>query len=412
MMMLFCLLLKLSHRALNTSKQCLGHATISGMKIAIIGGGPAGSHLAAHLAKEGRDITLFHRKIRKEKPCGGGITYRLIKEYPFLKDIEDQANTIQKIIIHSPSDIETELTLQGPLFIFSRATFDSFLLQQAIAAGGKIIEGKVTDILGGEGGWDVQTETGTHEAFDFLVGADGVSGMSRKKLSRSFGKNNLTQTLGFFIDNATDDRIRLKFFDDHEGYAWSFPRKNNINIGIGSPLGKKSSKELLSYLHDFIANYLPSHTLKIKESFGALIPSIDLEDRNQLKNISGENWALIGDAGGITDPITGEGIYYAIRTATILGEAILQNKPHLYSSKVREILGSDISWAYFNRNKFFKREFIDIAVEVCNKSKEIASIVAELFAGMLPYSHLSSRLLGLALKTDISLLGKLISHLR
>jgi geranylgeranyl reductase family protein len=382
------------------------------MKIAIIGAGPAGSHLAGHLTKGGVDITLFHRGNMKEKPCGGGITYRLVKEYPFLKNIEDQANRIKKIIIYSPSNIKAELVLHEPLLVFSRQAFDSFLLQQAKKAGGKIIEGKVTALIDGEGGWVVETKDSSYDAFDYLVGADGASGISRKILSKPFPKNNITQTFGFFIEGATDDCIRLKFFNDHEGYAWSFPRRNNINIGLGSPLGKKSSKQLRDRIHDFMANYLPSYEGKNKESFGALIPSIDLENNDHLRNISGKNWALIGDAGGITDPITGEGIYYAIRTATILGDAIIQRQPHNYSSTVREVLGNDISWAYSNRSRFFTNEFIDVAVEACSRSEEIASIVAELFAGMLPYASLPSRLLGLALKTDISLLGKLISHLR
>ncbi len=382
------------------------------MKIAIIGGGPAGSHLASILVKGGMETTLFHWNKLKVKPCGGGITYRLVKEYPFLRSIEDQAKRIQKIIIHSPSDIKAELSLHEPLLIFSRDAFDSFLLQQAKEAGAKIIECKVTDLTSVEDGWAVQTEEGFYGSFEYLVGADGVSAMSRKKLSKPFQENNLTQTLGFFIEKATDECIRLKFFDNHEGYAWSFPRKNNINIGIGSPLGKQSPKQLQESIQHFMTKYLPHFEGKQTVFFSALIPSFDPGNNDLLKYISGENWALIGDACGITDPITGEGIYYAIKTASILGEAIIQNQPHSYPSTIRKVLGSDISWACSNRNKFFKKEFIDVAVEACDRSEDIASIVAELFCGMLPYSQLSSRLLGLALRTDISLLGKLVSHLK
>lgn len=393
-------------------KQCVSHDTISAMNVAIIGGGPAGSHLASILSKGGADVTLFHKEKWKEKPCGGGITYRLANEYPPLMEIEGEANRIQKAAIYSPSDLKTELFLHDPLLIFSRAFFDSFILQKAKEDGAKFIEDKVIGISHSKDGWSVQTRNSSYDAFNWLIGADGASGISRKKLSKPFHESDLIQTLGYFIKEATDDCIRLKFFEDLEGYAWSFPRKNNINIGIGSPLGRKTPKQLLEKIGFFIKEYHPQHENKKMEFFSTLIPSINPGNSDHLRNISGSDWALIGDAGGITDPITGEGIYYAIKTASFLGESLVQNRIQDYPSAIRRSFGSDISWAYENKHRFFNKEFIDAAVEACQKSEEIASVVSELFCGTLPYSHFYGRLFNLALKVDFSILGKLVSHLR
>lgn len=382
------------------------------MKVAIIGGGPAGSHLARILANYRIETTLFDKVKEKEKPCGGAITYRLVREYALFKKIEERANRIQTIKIFSPSDIETDLSLQKPILIFSRNDLDSFLLSQANEAGARIIQGRVANFLCSKNGWTVETEGNSYGSFDFIVGADGASGLSRKKLSEPFKGSNLTQTVGFFIKEATDDCIRLKFYGNLEAYAWSFPRKSNISVGIGSSLGKRNPKELLQKVDQFIERYLPHLKSKERELFSALLPSINPEDTHHLENISGKNWALIGDSCGIIDPITREGIYYAIKTASILGDALMMDQFQRYSTIVQDAFGKDISWAYRNRNRFFKKEFIDTIVEACNRSEEIASIVSELFCGILPHQNLFSRLLGLSLKADISLLGKLISILK
>ncbi len=382
------------------------------MKVAIIGGGPAGSHIARTLAKQGMDVTVFNEAHGREKPCGGGVTYRIVREFPLLEKIKEKSNRIHRVIIFSPSDIETELILPEPILIFSRKYLDSFLLSQANESGARIVEGKVKDITQCQDAWLIQADANSYGAFDFLVGADGSSGLTRKKLSKPFQEDNLTQTLGFFIKEATDDCIRLKFYDDMEGYAWSFPRKHDINAGIGSPLGKKNPKELLEQIQHFIERYLPSHSSKEQKFFSALIPSINPEDSQHLKRISDTNWALIGDSCGITDPITGEGIYYAIKTSSLLSECLMMEQPKRYASIIKLTFGKDISWAYRNRHRFFKKEFIDAAVDACNKSKEISSIVSELFCGTLPYRNLSSRLLKLSMKVNISLLGKLISYIK
>ncbi len=381
------------------------------MKAAIIGAGPAGSFLAYSLARRNIETTIFHRGDEREKPCGGGITFRALKEFPIIREIEEKANRVHRARILSPSDRETELHLQEPILIFSRIELDSSIREHAFNAGAQCVQARVTNIDHTNQGWKIGTDRGSHDGFDLIVGADGASGITRKRLSDPFHRNELTQTIGFLIHDATDDRITLKFYEDLQGYAWSFPRLKTINVGIGTPLGMKDPKELLERVEHFIERYLPKVRNQEKERFSALIPFTS-PDEEKLKSIAGENWALIGDSSGITDPITREGIYYALSTASLIDEAIKDGRPLDYPALVQKAFEQDLSWAYRNMNRFFKKEFIDACVEACNKSSEISSVVAELFAGTLPYRDLLPRLFAIAFKVDMSILGNLISHLR
>ncbi len=381
------------------------------MKIAIIGAGPAGSFLAHSLVIRNIETTLFHRSDAREKPCGGGVTFRVLKEFTIIREIEEKANRVHRIRIFSPSDRETEIHLQEPILVFSRVQFDSFIRERACKEGARCVEARVTDIDPADGGWAIETDKGSYDGFDLIIGADGVPGITRKKLSTPFEENELTQTIGFLIHDATDDCITLKFHEDTQGYTWSFPRLNSINVGIGAPLGTKDPKELLDRVGHFIERYLPKAQHNQKERFSALIPFAN-PDEEKVRCIAGENWALIGDSSGITDPITREGIYYALRTATLVDAALRDGRLLDYPALAQRTFAEDLSWAQRNRNRFFRKEFIDAAVDACNESSEISSVVAELFAGTLPYRNLLPRLFSIAFKVDMSILGNLISHLR
>ncbi|MEW5806683.1 MAG: NAD(P)/FAD-dependent oxidoreductase [Acidobacteriota bacterium] len=380
------------------------------MKIGIIGAGPAGLHLARMLSIQKIETTLFDRIRVREKPCAGGVTFRVMREFDDLRAMEDKWKRIDSVVITSPSDLVAELHLKEPIIIFSRRDLDSFLKARAMDAGAAVVNERVIDFIQDEKGWSILTEKSTYRGFDFLVGADGASGLSRKKLSRPFQESELTQTVGFYIKNSTEDCIRIKFYEDIEGYAWSFPGKNEINVGIGAHLGKKNPKELLDLVNHFLNRYLPDFRRNAKEFFSALIPFANPDVEN-LRRISGKQWALIGDSSGITDPITREGIYYAMKTAALLGDALKAGEAWRYPQTVEECFAKDLSWADRNWNRFFRKGFIDSAVEACNRDPEISSVIAELFSATLPYRDLLTRLMALSLKTDFTLLRKLVSHL-
>ena len=99
--------------------------------IAIVGGGPAGAFAAALLAKDGRKVLVFEEKLAWEKPCGGGLTHKALKQYPFLSETEIEHNVLRRCELISPSGKSVQVDLNYPLAIFSRVALNGLLLDRA-----------------------------------------------------------------------------------------------------------------------------------------------------------------------------------------------------------------------------------------------------------------------------------------
>ena len=105
-------------------------------EIAIIGAGPAGAHLASRLAAEGRDVVLFDPKGAWEKPCGGGVPTRAIREFAFLLESSSYPHKlIRRITMISPLGRRVTLTLDEPFAVYSRQVLNGLVLDRAIEAG-------------------------------------------------------------------------------------------------------------------------------------------------------------------------------------------------------------------------------------------------------------------------------------
>ena len=113
------------------------------------------------------------------------------------------------------------------------------------------------------------------------------------------------------------DEVVVRFPLDFTGYLWAFPRPSVMNFGVASKLGERTSDELRTLLIKFVSGYYGGHMPAAARVsfFGAKIPTLDLASWKDLR-ATGDGWALIGDAAGFADPITGEGIYYALRSVS------------------------------------------------------------------------------------------------
>lgn len=130
-------------------------------EIAIIGAGPAGAHLASRLPADGRDVTLFDPKGAWEKPCGGGVPTRAIKEFGFLlENSSHPRKLIRRITLISPLERRVTLTLDEPFAIYSREVLNGLVLDRAIEAGANFVRQAVTDFVRESDGWSIVTDQG------------------------------------------------------------------------------------------------------------------------------------------------------------------------------------------------------------------------------------------------------------
>src|SRR5205823_6443292 len=173
--------------------------------------------------------------------------------------------------------------------------------------------------------WCLRTATGAVEAA-FIVLETGARNTFRAQLSRAFCPEDLMATAGYYIPGSTGC-MQIQFLAGLHGYIWIFPRSDHLSAGICGRMGDKSTAELRRMLEqslthsglDYGGGTFYSH----------LLPSLRLSTL-QHAPVCGDGWAAIGDAAGFTDPITGEGLYYALRSAELLAEAVLLEKPSSY----------------------------------------------------------------------------------
>jgi len=180
------------------------------------------------------------------------------------------------------------------------------------------------------------------------------------------------------------DVVIVKFFPDIKGYLWAFPRVDNLAVGIVSNRYRKTNvKDMEKRLLHFIERYYPEQTPKISVR-GAYIPLFCADDIKNIR-ICDNNWALIGDAATFVDPVGGEGIYYAIYSAEILSQCILENELALYQQLCMKHFGENLIKALQSLKYFYQPEFIEVIVQMAKESLSVRRIISDMMSGSLNY---------------------------
>jgi len=264
------------------------------MKIVVIGGGPAGSIVSRLLASK-FNVTLIQDK-KWTKPCGGGTKTKIFNEYNLSsKLIKEKFNSIQ--IIYKNKHINVDILGENLSIVF-RNEFDEYLRNEAQKSGVKLIYDKLIDIKENKAILKNQTIN-----FDILIAADGVNSIVRKILSLP----PIEKVLTHYATINKKTKKPIFYFDRQYGgnfYAWEFPHQNQTHIGSDASTFKHFKKHL-----NIITN-----------NKGYFIPSWQ---ENII--IQKENIYFVGDSAGQVMPLTFEGIYYAIKSAEILANSIINN---------------------------------------------------------------------------------------
>jgi flavin-dependent dehydrogenase len=374
--------------------------------IAIIGGGPAGARTAEQLAQGwglrtagsgGQRVIVFEEKVGWEKPCGGGLSQKAVRRYPFVAQAGQGGNFLHAAEFIATSGVAMRFHLRTPLAIYARATLDRLLLRRAEAAGAEIIADRILHVRRRDTGWEIEGRRKTYRA-DFVVLAAGARTRLRAAFAPSFTSSDFMLTFGYYVPGSCEF-LRVQFFKDFEGYAWAFPRLDHISVGIGGKLGAEPMASLRARLGGFMQrfNYAPGR----ERIFSHQLPSLSVESWGSLR-LAGPGWALVGDAGGLVDPITGEGIYYALRSGDLLAESLLEGYPELYPERVRNDFGRSLALGARLAPMFFKGQFLGGSVtsrmiEFGGHSRKFLELMQDLIEGSQSYLGLMARLyMGLA----------------
>lgn len=362
--------------------------------VAVLGGGPAGASAAERLARAGLNTIVFDEKLAWEKPCGGGLTYKAYEQYPYLLENDTPKKLIHETVVNASGAGEAKMNLSRPLIIYSRLDLNRMLLQRAERAGAAMEKTRVLGIEQREKGWKLRTRHGTADA-DFLVVATGARNPLRD-VGTQWAIGDTMTTLGYFVP-AARERIDIQFLPKFEGYIWVFPRCGHLSVGIA---GKGEPAQVMRAR---LESYMDQQGISRKDAvfYSHMLPS--LENPSWSRNrVSGRGWMAVGDAGGLVDPITGEGLYYAIRSGDLASQVVL-NDAHDFAAKaqayraalVREFT-DDLEYAATLARRVFLGRYLfqsvpHLMVRFMQRSPRFRDLMQDLFAGTQPYLSLRER---------------------
>lgn len=391
----------------------------------IVGAGPAGSFAAESLAKGGARVALFDGRPEGEpKACGGGVTAKALKAWPQL--LNAVGRTVNELDLYSPSSKKLHLELEEPFAIYSRVAFDCYLRDRARDAGAQIISEKISTrkVKKTTDGWRVTTESGAAWTGSVLIGADGANSGIAKMLAGKLPPSDMEVAFGYRAPLPSNESAPtvVAFLPGWVGYAWAFPRPDHISFGIATTQDAFEHEPLDDLLWQFMVGYyvqcegakvkfwevgrddakeLRAHLESTAERYAARIPGLAAETWDR-RTVCGDDWALLGDAAGFADPVTGEGIYYALRSAELLAQAYLSGDLSSYEGKWRADFGAELRRAAQMRRRFYGNfwgaPFTERMIEFARGHRGVKRVLGDLVAGEQGYTDLKKKLVKSALR--------------
>ncbi|MGO9263001.1 MAG: FAD-dependent oxidoreductase [Bryobacteraceae bacterium] len=365
-------------------------------QVAILGGGPAGAFAAEQLASAGLRVQLFDEKLAWEKPCGGGLTYKAYHQYPFLIDNPTPKRLVTETVLGAPHAGEVSLKLDEPLLIYSRFDLNRMMLERAERAGAQIEKARVTELVRCGSSWRLRTSGGVAGA-DFCIVATGARNPLRQ-VGTELGPADTMSALGYYVAGE-QARIDIQFLPHLEGYIWVFPRCGHLSVGI---CGKGVPAAVL---RKRLEQYMAERGLSAKGAtfYSHLLPCLDTRSWKN-NRVAGEGWMAVGDAAGLVDPITGEGLYYAIRSGDLAARSLLAEVGGLaervahYRRLLRHDFAADLEFGSRLAKRVFLGRFLFGSVparmvQFTRRSPRFSGVMQDLFSGKQPYLGLKRRLL-------------------
>lgn len=303
---------------------------VESYEVAIVGGGPAGATAARCLAAGGARVILFDHSHPREKPCGGGISGKARGMLPELDRLADQGRSGTQLRLVAPAGFTVTVSGDGRTFAIDRVVLDRALLAEAVRAGAAWRAEQVVEWQREDAGYLLSTTRGTVRT-RILIGADGVFSRIRRRLVGRLPDRHLAFGAQVLVPELNPPSALLEFFGDRRGFAWVFNRRTQSAIGVGMP--KERMNDWRERLTAFFNRQAPGRPLP--PIHGWWLPQVK-EESGFTPLAAGDDWLLIGDAAGHVDPLTGEGIWYAMWGGRLAAEAVLAGRPARYDRDWRE----------------------------------------------------------------------------
>jgi geranylgeranyl reductase family protein len=359
--------------------------------VIIVGAGPAGSSAAHSLATKGFKVILLDRAIfPREKLCGGLLSAR--SEKIFTEIYQESWTPTIEIVAHGVEFFDKERRVNKvanykPMYFTCRSKFDAYLLEMTEARGALVKQGALVTAVDMETG-TVTLKSGQSLTADFVIGADGVNGRVVRHVFPGADRRSQL-AFGLELEVAREDFPRMVLDPEiyfeviRWGYGWIFRKSETLTMGIGGLLAENSDFKGLfeSFLCTVCGRVLHEGVRGHHIPWGSY-----------LRVPGRRNVLLVGDAAGLVEPITGEGIGFAMQSGAYAAEAIIDaarlGRPHdaitFYQARYRNIIDG-FAVARFLRPLIFSRIAEPIFLRAIELGDSAIKRHMDLLAGDLDY---------------------------
>jgi len=384
--------------------------------VVVVGAGPSGSTAAKNLAERGINVLLIDKdKFPRNKSCGGGVPMRTITRFPYLKDLPSIDSYSYGGFVYSQKKTgKTKILKTTPVLAnVLRSRFDQDLANLAVRKGAVFQDDKkVTNVEINSDCAQLSFKDGTSLKTNIIIGADGTYSLIAKQAGLS-SKSKKTKGLCVLEEFPLSEDVMDEYFTSDRlchihskfngirGYGWVFPKKNHVNVGIISYDYCLSSDPNINLNHIFKEYFLYLKKEKILPSIlqnnhqkGGVLPY-----QPHVKTYS-ERLLLCGDAAGLINPISGEGIYYALVSGEIAAKIASDSIKHQdtseeflsrYQRDWKNDFGKDIYLFLKSKNQWGKSG--DKIIQLMNKDPKFAEMIFLIMVGKVGVREMRWKLL-------------------
>ena len=363
--------------------------------VVIIGGGLSGSSTALNLSKKGYSVLVIEKeKVQDYKPCAGGMASSMQKFIPLdIRDtIESKINNVE-FRWKASDKVIADLADESPFWIIKREKLDQLLLDESLRHGAQIIKPVLVEkITKKVDKWEITCDNKRKYISEFLVIADGSQSNWAEYLNLGPRKPKFANTISLRFKGLGEiprDTVRFEFGFIKYGFAWAFPLKKSLNVGLGT----------------FINNsLLENQTInnQVIKSFGFddfSYKTINKKLRiwNGFHPINGEKVLAVGDAASLCDPFLAEGIRPSLISSYHAAECIDQclsgevDDLNLYTKKINHNWGKSMAWGRRIAQVFYR--FPKTGYQLGVKRKTAPKRIAQILSGEMSYEDIAKRVI-------------------